>query len=29
MHASPLRKQYYDKSGDNEVLDLTADTDKD
>lgn len=27
--ASPLRKQYFDKSGDKEVLDLTADTDKD
>ena len=26
--ASPLRKQYFDKSGDKEVLDLTADTDK-
>ncbi len=27
MKASPLRKQYFDKSGDKEVLDLTADTD--
>ncbi len=27
--ARPLRKQYYDKSGDKEVLDLTVDTDKD
>mgnify|MGYP002552873933 CR=1 FL=1 len=26
--ASPLRKQYFDKSGDKEVLDLTSDTDK-
>ena len=26
--ASPLRKQYFDKSGDKEVLDLTADADK-
>ena len=27
--ASPLRKQYFDKSGDKEVLDLTTDADKD
>ena len=26
--ASPLRKQYFDKSGDKEVFDLTSDTDK-
>ena len=26
--AVPLRKQYFDKSGDKEVLDLTSDTDK-
>lgn len=25
MHANPLRKQYFDKSGDKEVLDLTKD----
>lgn len=25
MHANPLRKQYVDKSGDKEVLDLTKD----
>ncbi|MCR8910499.1 4-hydroxythreonine-4-phosphate dehydrogenase PdxA [Barnesiella sp. ET7] len=29
ISAAPLRKQYFDKSGDKEVLDLTADTDKD
>lgn len=29
ISASPLRKQYFDKSGDKEVLDLTADTDND
>ncbi len=27
-HASPLRRQYVDKSGDREVLDLTADVDE-
>ena len=27
-HASPLRRQYVDKSGDREVLDLTSDTDE-
>ena len=29
ISAAPLRKQYFDKSNDKEVLDLTADTDKD
>lgn len=28
IHASPLRRQYVDKSGDKEVLDLTSETDE-
>lgn len=28
IHASPLRRQYVDKSGDREVLDLTSDNDE-
>ena len=29
MRSNPLRKQYYDKSGDNEKLDLTSETEAD